>query len=109
MRLFTAMALTHSDEMVVFGDDNAEPTVDHLHNWYDFWDADLGQPVGPKGTTPDGTDGLFVREFTTGIAVYNRSGVAQEVGFAIPPPAASTGQVGGVPLVADMDGEILLR
>ena len=109
MRLFTTMALTHSDEMVVFGDDNAEPTVDHLHNWYDFWDADLGQPVGPKGTTHQGVDGLFIREFTNGYAVYNRSGVDHEIHLPDPHMSVSSGQVGEAHRIADMDGEILLR
>ena len=109
MRLFTAMALTHSDEMVVFGDDNAEPTVDHLHNWYDFWDADLGQPVGPKRATHQGVDGLFIREFTNGYAVYNRSGTEQEIHFPDQYTSVSAGQVASTHLVADMDGEIFLH
>ena len=109
MRLFTTMALTHSDEMVVFGDDNAAPTVAHLHNWYDFWDADLGQPVGPKGTTHQGVDGLFIREFTNGYAVYNRSGVDHEIHLPDPHMSVSSGQVGEAHRIADMDGEILLR
>ena len=109
MRLFTTMVLTHSDEMVVFGDDNAEPTVDHLHNWYDFWDADLGQPVGPKRTTHQGVDGLFIREFTNGYAVYNRSGTDQGIHLPDQHMSVSSGQVGSTHLVADMDGEIFLH
>jgi len=108
MRLFTTMALTHSDETVVFGDDNAEPTVDHLHNWYDFWDADLGQPVGPKRTIHEGVDGLFIREFTNGYAVYNRSGADHEIHLPDPHMSVSSEQVGSTHLVADMDGEIFL-
>ena len=45
MRLFTTLSLTHSDGYVLCGDDNAMPSPDHLHNWYPFWDADLGTPV----------------------------------------------------------------
>ena len=108
MRLFTTLALTHSDGSVVFGDDNAEPTRDHHHNWYDFWDADLGQPVGVKRTIHDGVEGLFIRRFTNGFAVYNRSGAEQEVRLPGSYVAVSTGQVGEVHTVGDMDGEILL-
>lgn len=109
MRLFTTMALTHSDEMVVFGDDNAEPNWDHHHNWYDFWGADLGQPVGMKRTIHDGVEGLFVREFTNGFAIYNRSGAAHEVRLTGNFTAVSTGLVDEAHTVGDMDGEILLR
>ena len=109
MRLFTALSLTHSDGHVLFGDDNAEPSSDHYHNWYDFWDADLGQPVGPKRTTHSGVDGLFIREFTNGYAVYNRSGAEREINFPDRYTAVSTGQVGQVHRIADMDGELLLR
>ena len=73
MRLFTTISLTHSDGHIVFGDDNAEPTTDHYHNWYDFWDADLGQSVGPKRTVYEGIEGLFITlEFEKGFAIYNR-------------------------------------
>ena len=109
MRLFTTLALTHSDGHVLFGDDNAEPSPDHLHNWYGFWDADLGQPVGPKRATHEGVDGLFIREFTNGYAVYNRSGAEREVHLPDRHTAVSTGQEGEAHRIADMDGEILLR
>ena len=106
MRLITTLSLTHSDGHVVFG---ADPIEAHEHNWYDFWDADLGQPVGPKRTTHGGVDGLFIREFTNGYAVYNRSGTEREVHLPDRYTAVSTGQVGEVHRIADMDGEILLR
>jgi hypothetical protein len=35
-------------------DDNSLPISDHLHNWYDFWDAKLGLPVGGKTADLDG-------------------------------------------------------
>ena len=46
----------------------------HHHYYYDFWDADLGQPIGEKAQLYENQDGLFIREFTNGWAVYNRSG-----------------------------------
>ncbi|MDE0042220.1 MAG: leucine-rich repeat domain-containing protein [Candidatus Poribacteria bacterium] len=44
MRAFTTLSLTYSDGYVVF----TEP-FKWSHYWYDFWDADLGRPVGEKG------------------------------------------------------------
>lgn len=108
MRVFTTLALTHSDGHVVFGDDNAEPTWDHYHNWYGFWDADLGQPVGDKRQRLDGVDGLFIREFTNGYAVYNRSGAAQTIVLPGDATAVSNGVVATTHLLTDLDGEIYL-
>ena len=82
MRAFTTLSLTHSDGYVLFNDG-----IGHAHYWYDFWDADLGQPVEEKaqvyeGRSSEGTasaieiPGLYIREFTNGWAVYNHSGNA---------------------------------
>jgi hypothetical protein len=108
MRLVTTLSLTHSDGYVLFGDDNAMPSPDHLHNWYDFWDADLGTPVGVAGAEGR-VPGLFVREYTGGWAVCNRSGKAQAVSVGVPTRAVSSGKVAPEHIVPDLDGEILLR
>ena len=105
MRLVTTLSLTHSDSNVVFG---ADPVEAHAHNWYEFWDADLGQAVGPKRTTYQGIEGLFIREFTNGYAVYNRSGSVQEVTFDREYQAVSQAHTGNAHLVPNMDGEIFL-
>lgn len=76
MRVFTTMSLTHSDGYVLY---NSGPDMSHEHYWYDFWNADLGRPVGGDETKAqfyEGIDGLFIREYTNGWAVYNRSGTA---------------------------------
>ena len=70
MRMITALSLTHSDGYVLFGDDNAIPAPDHLHNWYDFWNADLGQPIQERAVEYQGVTGLFLREFENGWVVY---------------------------------------
>lgn len=88
------------------------------HYWYRFWDANLGRPVGGDETkgvlyeTPKGVsiNGLFIREFTNGWAVYNRSGTAQEIEL----PQAVSGWSSGVKdkrrhTLADLDGEIYLK
>ena len=110
MRVFTAMALTHSDGYVVFrAPQMIKGYIQGSHIWYDFWDADLGTPVGETGKQYDSREGLFIREFTNGWAVYNRSGQAQEIRL----PQIATGVASGVTghrhTVPDLDGEIFLK
>jgi len=107
MRLFTTLGLTHSDGYVLFGDDNAQPVGDHLHNWYTFWDADLGRPLSP-GKQQD--DGSFRREFTNGTAVYNPPGNAQvTVVFDKPRKSAATTAAARRHTVAPGDGDLFLK
>ena len=139
MRLWTTLSLTHSDGYVVFnmgGEHNHSHTGDELtfkfrpghtddhaqgtphthtknHYWYDFWDANLGRPVGgdeTKAQLYENREGLFIREFTNGWAVYNRSGKEQEIEL----PEAVSGWSSGVEnqrrhTLADLDGEIYLK
>ena len=135
MRLWTTMSLTHSDGYVVFtmGGSPGHPPhpfefwpghadlhaqgIRHghqnTHYHYDFWDADLGRPVGgdeTKAQLYENREGLFIREFTNGWAVYNRSGAAQEIEL----PQAVSGWSSGVEnqrrhTLADLDGEIYLK
>ena len=76
MRVFTTMSLTLSDGYALY-------TTGHYyqdHIWYDFWDADLGQPVGPTAQRyQEDIESLYIREFTNGWAVYNRSGEPQSI------------------------------
>ncbi|MYG06380.1 RNA polymerase sigma factor, partial [Candidatus Poribacteria bacterium] len=62
------------------------------HYWYDFWDTDLGQPVDGKGQFYRGRKGLFIREFTNGWVIYNRSGKAQKIQL----PASATSVASGI-------------
>ncbi|MCY3743637.1 MAG: dockerin type I domain-containing protein [Candidatus Poribacteria bacterium] len=87
----------------------------HEHYWYDFWNADLGKPIGEIGElyqTPNGVaiDGLFIREFTNGWAVYNRSGREQMIQL----PEKVSGFASGIEnrrshTLRDLDGEIYLK
>ena len=43
VRVFTTMGLTLSDGYVLYNDGD-----NHAHYWYDFWDADLGRPIGAE-------------------------------------------------------------
>lgn len=107
MRMFTALSLTHSDGYVLFGDDNAQPSPDHLHNWYDFWDADLGKPLSPGKKQADGN---FRREFSNGTAVYNPPGNTRiTVVFNELRKSAATAREGKRHFVAAEDGDLFLK
>ena len=108
MRLFTTMSLTLSDGYVLYT--VGGPAQHHI--WYPFWDADLGQPIGPTTQRYQDIEGLYIREFTNGWAVYNRSGQAQTV--TLPSSATSVSDRGNnaasiTHLVPDLDGEIYLK
>ena len=135
MRVFTTLSLTHSNGYVsyVIGFDGARAhqhgyevweghaaehaageAHEHTHekSWHAFWDAPLGRPVGgneTKGELYNGREGLFIREFTNGWAVYNRSGSSQQIEL----PEESTGVQSGVKgtrhTIGDLDGEIYIK
>ena len=135
MRLFTTMSLTHSDGYVLFtmggnldhpshpfefwpghADDHAQGkrhSHQQQHYWYPFWDAPLGQPVGGDETKAqfyEDREGVFIREYTNGWTVYNRSGTEQEIEL----PQEVSGWSSGVEnqrrhTLADLDGEIYLK
>lgn len=106
MRLFTTMSLTLSDGYSVF----VEGTPHHYHYWYDLWDVDLGRPVGAKGQRFTDEEGTYIREFSNGWAVYNRSAVPRAIEF----PERVSGVASGVRdqrwhAIGDLDGEIYLK
>ena len=117
MRLFTTLSLTHSDGYVLFALGNRSDTGDidyHDHYWYDFWDADLGQPIGEKAQlykNKNGIsiEGLFSREFTNGWAVYNRSGKEQQIELRERTTGVSNGIKADLHTLPDLDGEIYLK
>ena len=104
MRVFTTLSLTHSDGYSVF----VTPDPDGIM-WYDFYDADLGRPVGEKAQTYDNRYGIFIREYTNGWAVYNRSGRSQTISLPIETTGAHSGLRGTQHMLADLDGEIYLK
>ena len=108
MRLFTTMSLTLSDGYALY------ITGRHYqeHFWYNFWDANLGQPIGPKAQRYQNVSSLYIREFTNGWAVYNRSGKAQTI--TLPSSATPVSDRGSTAaslthLLPDLDGEIYLK
>ena len=136
MRVFTTMSLTHSDGYVSLvtgissqdhehayeiweGHSDAHARGEphdhtHQHYWYDFWDVDLGQPLGEKGQlyinrSGLSIEGLFAREFTNGWAVYNRSGQSQEIQLSEEVSGVASGIRGTEHTLPDLDGEIYLK
>ena len=107
--MITTLSLTHSDGYVLFGDDNAIPVPDHLHNWYDFWDADLGQPTQEKAVQYQDVAGLFIREYEKGWVVYNRSGAMRTVAFDEPVIGVNSGKRNSRHEIPDFDGEMFLK
>lgn len=104
MRVFTAMSLTHSDGYVLYNGG-----IQHEHYWYDFWDANLGEPIGAKAELYENQEGLFIREFTNGWAVYNRSGKPQEILLPDQATGVESGSHNTLHVLSDLDGEIYLK
>ena len=105
MRATTTLSLTHSNGYALFSDPNSLPAPDHLHNWYSFWDANLGKPLLPGTDQPDGTSR---REYTHGTAIYNPIGhVAPAVTFNESRTSVATGAVATTHVVA-AGGDIFL-
>ena len=104
MRAFTALSLTHSDGYILFNDGHS-----HKHFWYDFWDTDLGRPVGEKAQLYQETEGLYIREFTNGWAIYNHSGEAQAITLPEEVQGVASGLVDTQHALPNLDGEMYLR
>ena len=111
MRIFTTLYLTHSDGYFVhvYDIDPKTRLETHLHHWYSFWDADLGRPVSEKGVQYENRDGLFIREFTNGWAVYNRSGETQQIQLSEEVIGVESGEQDRLHDLPDLDGEIYLK
>jgi len=114
VRSVTTLVLTHSNGSVHITT-TAQVDPEKRDRWYPFFDAPLGRPIGAKAElyqTQKGEDieGMFIREFTGGYAVYNRSGKEQRVYL----PEKVSGWASGITnehwhTVGDMDGEIYLK
>ncbi len=106
MRAVTTLSLTHSDGYVTFNIGN----IESMGYWYDFWDADLGRPVGPKAQLYDeDIPGLYIREYTNGWAVYNHSGAPQTITLPEEAQGVASGLVNTEHALPNLDGEMYLR
>ena len=105
MRAFTTLSLTHSDGYIQFAIGTGND-----HYWYDFWDANLGQPVGAKTTLYDeDIPGLYIREFTNGWAAYNHSGESQVITLPEEVQGVASGLVNTAHTLPNFDGEMYLQ
>ena len=136
MRVITTLSLTHSDGYVCYvigvggtiheHEYEISPghEIDHIkgkshdhnhqHYWYSFWDAPLGRPVGEKAQLYHNNkghevEGLFIREFTNGWAVYNRSGKEQKIRLSGQASGVASGITGVQHTLSDLDAEIYLK
>ncbi len=104
MRVCSTLVLTMSNAFFSYRPDNQRD-----FNWYDFWDADLGKPVGEKRQRYNNIDGLFIREYTNGFVVYNRSYAEQTIDFSTPIKSVASGKISSQQIVSDLDGDIFLK
>ena len=91
---------------------NQHDTWPHSHAggyWHDFWDAELGQSVSEKAQQYKNIQGLFIREFTNGWAVYNRSGTEQTLTLPVMATGVESNHRDTTHTVPDLDGEIFLK
>ena len=105
MRAFTALSLTHSEGYVTMSSRRPQYTY-----WYDFWKSELGHPISGRSQSYNNIEGVFIREFTKGWVVYNRSGKERKIYL----PEKSSGAASGVKnkrwhTIPDLDGEIYLK
>ncbi len=103
MRAFTTLSLTLSDGYVYF----IKPG--HGELWYEFWNIDLGQPIGAKSQTYNNVKGLYIREFTNGWAIHNRSGQPQVIALPEEVQGVASGLVNTEHELPNLDGEMYLR
>ena len=101
MRATTTLSLTFSNGYVAFPLRGGP--------WYDFWNADLGRPVGETLQLYENRPGLYIREFTKGWAVYNHSGLAQIVALTEEVRSAATGLSNTEHAVLNLDGDMFIR
>lgn len=108
VRVFTTRGMILDNGYVSIHHETAH-VANEKELWYRFWDAPLGRPVGEIGQLYEHRDGVFIREFSNGWAVYNRSGKAQEIRLG----EASTGwqsrYTARQHIIPDLDGEIYLK
>jgi hypothetical protein len=107
MRAVTTMTLVYSNGYTLYADPNPLKTPDHLHDWYEFWDAPLGRPVNFYIERPDGS---VIREYDGGTVLYNHYGnEPTTIIFNRDRKRVSDGTVGKSFVVNGRDGDIFLQ
>lgn len=103
MRVFTTMSMVHSDGFVLYNHNSG-----HQHNWHEFWNTDLGKSISKKSQEYTGVDGLFIRKYTNGWAIFNRSGEPQTITLPYSRGVASD-NLASTHQIPDLDGELFIR
>jgi hypothetical protein len=107
MRAATALTMTHTNGYILYADAYYFPSENHLHNWYSFWDEDLGVPTSGR---IDRNDGSFQREYSKGTVIYNPLGNGPvTVSFSDERRQASTGAIGYSFVVNGKDGDMFIK
>jgi hypothetical protein len=106
MRATTTLGLTHSNGYVLYADPNPLPTPDHYHDWYPFWDMNLGKP---RRDVKKLSNGAYQRVFDNGIVIYNhyKNGKVY-LEFKNKMKSAATGKISNSFVIDDRDGDIFL-
>ena len=105
MRVCSSLVLTMSNAFFSY-----RPNNQREYHWYEFWDADLGRPISGKAELYDSNiEGLFIREFTNGWVVYNRSYADRTIRFSVPVQGTHSKRIGTEHEVPDIDGEIFIK
>jgi hypothetical protein len=107
MRATITLMMTQSDGYSIYYPDNSDIFNDHWHPWYDFYEVNVGSPIGPGALQPDGS---YRREFKNGIAIYNPPLNAKEVTVIFPGIMVrkSTGLKGTTFKIPFYDGDIFI-
>jgi|GEM_PF-1181448 len=106
MRATTALSLVASEGFALFGDPNPLPGSDHLHDWYPFWDVDLGRPTG---VAVDLVGGAVRRDYTEGVAVYSPpDGSTGTIEFERRVRSVNTGMEAFTHPIGEFDGDLFL-
>jgi MYXO-CTERM domain-containing protein len=101
---FTAV-LTSSDGFYAYYPDG-DGYFDHQQHFYDFWNAELGKPLGEARVV----NGAYVRDFTAGTALYNPIGNQPvTIQFDRPHKSMRTGQMGTSHETPPYDGDIFVN
>lgn len=111
MRAGLALALIYTDGYYLFSKyDNRDPSPDHLHEWFDIYDVDLGVPTGPPvSPSKDRPEGAAFREFEKGTVVYNPLvNLEITIEFEEEHTRASTGEVGTSFALPKGDGDFFI-
>ena len=104
MRLFTTMSLTMSNGLVLYA-----ILPNHHHLWYDFWDANLGRPIGRTAQPYNKLRTCYIREYDNGWAVYSRSSITETITFDEVAVSVTTGNYDYIHEIPPYDGGIFLR